>query len=140
MTRLVLDGIALLPPEVEHTLGNLVCDTDAENWFAIKATGNKGEIQYLVGEDYFLPHCRMDADSTIYDKEANIKQSLHDDFSIQEKDIIEIVPLDQDVHFSIKPIHGTILMNAYVFYYSKGDMLKNADYLALIPESKTDND
>ncbi len=80
---------------------------------------NKGEVQYLVGQDYFLPHCRMDADSTIYNQADSIKQSLHDDFSIQEKDIIEVVPLDENIHFSIKPIHGTIQMNAYVFYRVK---------------------
>ena len=36
---------------------------------------NKGEVQYLVGQDYFLPHCRMDADSTIYNQADSINRA-----------------------------------------------------------------
>lgn len=76
----------------------------------------KDEIKYLVGNDYFLPHCTLIPTKPISDQSDTIMQSLHDDFEIQIKDILKIKPLDDNVHFSIKPIHGRIQLNAYVFY------------------------
>lgn len=77
---------------------------------------HKDEIRYLVGEDYFLPHCNMNSETSVYNQKENILQSLYDDFGIQEKNILNIKPIDDQVYFSIKPIHGRIQMNAYVFY------------------------
>lgn len=76
----------------------------------------KDEMRYLVGADYFLPHCTMAFDTTIYEQESNITQSLYDDFGIQGKDIWKIKLVDEQIYFSIKPIHGRIQMNGYAFY------------------------
>ncbi len=76
----------------------------------------KDEIKYLVGNDYFLPHCTLDPALPICGQDDNIIQSLHDDFMIQIKDILKLKPVDDKVHFSIKPIRGRIQLNAYVFY------------------------
>lgn len=74
------------------------------------------EIRYLVGSDYFLPHCKMNKNLTIDDQEANIIQTLKKDFNIKETDIISVKPIDDEVHFSIKPVHDSVKMNAFVFY------------------------
>lgn len=76
----------------------------------------KDEMLYLVGSDYFLPHCSMDKNRTIYDQEESIIQKLKTAFNIKETDIISVKPVDEEVHFSIKPVHGSVKMNAFVFY------------------------
>lgn len=76
----------------------------------------KGQMLYLVGNDYFLPHCNMDKNISIDDQEKIVIQSLQKDFNIKESDVIEVIPVDGDVHYSIKPIHGSVKMNAFVFY------------------------
>lgn len=73
-------------------------------------------IKYLIGKDNFLPHGNMDKNFEIDKQGANILQSLSDEFKISQKDILKIWPVDNKVYFSIKPIHGTIQMNAFVFY------------------------
>lgn len=76
----------------------------------------KGEMRYLVGGDYFLPHCSLIPSATVYEQSENIIQSLHDDFQIQARYVRQIIPIDDQIYFSIKPIHTQIQMNAYVFY------------------------
>ena len=76
----------------------------------------KNKLLYLTGADFFLPHSDMDADKEINEQFDGIKQSLQEEFNILERDILEIVPIDNKVHFSIKPIHNTLQMNAFVFY------------------------
>lgn len=76
----------------------------------------KGQMLYLVGNDYFLPHCNMDKNLAIDAQEKIIIQNLQKDFNIKEADVIEVIPVDGDVYYSIKPIHGSIKMNAFVFY------------------------
>lgn len=76
----------------------------------------KGEMNYLVGPDYFLPHCAMTVDANLDEQENNILQALHDDFGIQEGDVLTTKLLTDQVYFSIKPIHGSVKMNAYAFY------------------------
>lgn len=71
---------------------------------------------YLTDKEYFLPHCAMDQNLTIYDQKENIIQSLNDHFDIKRKHIIDVRPADENVHFSIKPIHERIQMNAFVFF------------------------
>lgn len=77
---------------------------------------DKSEMKYLLGEDFFLPHCTMDKALTIYDQEKNIQQSLFDDFGIRETGIIRISPVDEKIYYSIKPVHGSVHMNAFVFF------------------------
>lgn len=76
---------------------------------------NKNKVYYLTGSDYFLPHSNMDKTKEISEQRENIIQCLQD-FNISEKDILEIKPVDNEVHFSIKPIHDNLQMNAFVFY------------------------
>lgn len=76
----------------------------------------KGEMRYLVGTDYFLPHCSMTIDATLYEQQNNLYQCLHDDFGILEKDIIKLQLLEDKIYYSIKPIHGRVQMNGYAFY------------------------
>jgi len=77
---------------------------------------NNGQQMYLTGNDYFLPHWTMNKELSIEDQNANITYSLHSEFGIKNSDIIRITPIDSEVYFSAKPIHGSIKMNAYVFY------------------------
>lgn len=76
----------------------------------------KEQILYLTGNDYFLPHCHLNENRDIYQQNKNIMQSLQKDFNIREKDIVKIIPIDETIHYSIKPIHETVQMNAFVFY------------------------
>lgn len=76
---------------------------------------NKGEFCYLVGKDFFLPHCNLDFERGINEQEKGIKQCLRE-FEILEKDILTVTPVDDSVHYSIKPIRGNVQMNAFVFY------------------------
>ncbi len=76
----------------------------------------KDTMLYLVGPDYFLPHCSLDKNLAINEQDKNIIQKLQKDFSIKETDIIGIKPIDEMVHHSIKPVHGDLKMNAFVFY------------------------
>ena len=76
----------------------------------------KGEMKYLVGPDYFLPHCAMTIDGTLYEQQNNLYQCLHDDFGILEKDIIDLKLLEDKIYYSIKPIHGRVQMNGYAFF------------------------
>lgn len=75
----------------------------------------KGKLIYLTGSDYFLPHCNLNIKASIAQQDAEIKQCLYE-FDILESEIIRIEPVDNKIHHSIKPIHGTIQMNAFVFY------------------------
>ena len=74
------------------------------------------EVYYLTGKDYFLPHCTMNECGTMFEQNENIIQCLYSDFKIQERDILEIKAVDEQVHYSIKPIHNNLQMNAFVFY------------------------
>lgn len=75
----------------------------------------KNQIIFLTGSDYFLPHCNLKTDAAINQQDDVIKHSLSD-FDIHENDIVSIQPVDNKMYHSIKPIHGTIQMNAFVFY------------------------
>lgn len=79
-------------------------------------TNVKGEMQYLVGDDYFLPHGNLNPEETIKNQEYQLKTSLQDDFKINPEDIIKIVPISDEPSFYIKPIHNKLQMNVYVFY------------------------
>lgn len=74
------------------------------------------EIKYLMGKDNFLPHGNMDSNLEIDKQGQNVLQCLSDEFKISQKDVLKIWATDEKVYFSIKPIHGTIQMNAFVFY------------------------
>lgn len=76
----------------------------------------KEELKYLTGQDYFLPHCNLSPEKPINQQNRNITESLQREFNIKTRDIVKITPVDNIVHYSIKPIHDTIQMNAYVFY------------------------
>lgn len=76
----------------------------------------KNKILYLTGADYFLPHSSLDPTKEISEQNTKLIQCLNNDFSIAEKNISKIKVIDDQVHFSIKPIHGTQQMNAFVFY------------------------
>jgi len=76
----------------------------------------KGQIQYLMGEDFFLPHCNLNKKLTINEQKDNLIQSLQSDFGIKENSIVKVIPIDEIIHYSIKPIHGSVQMNAFVFY------------------------
>lgn len=101
-------------------LADMLVDKAKENikYTAISRVSykEKGEMLYLIGKDYFLPHCPMDKTLTVNDQENNIQQSLHDDFGISENAILRITPVDEKIYYSIKPIHGSIQMNAFAFY------------------------
>lgn len=75
-----------------------------------------GEMKYLVGADYFLPHCSMVREATLHEQENNLLQSLHDAFGILEKDIVKFTLLEDSIQYRIKPIHGDTKMNGYAFY------------------------
>lgn len=90
---------------------------------SIKYTGiiriaykNNGTLLYLTGEDYFLPHCNMDKSLSINEQRDQILQSLQEDFGINERNVLKVVPVDEEIHYSIKPIHGSVQMNAFAFY------------------------
>lgn len=77
---------------------------------------SKGGRKYLVGDDFFLPHGNLNSDKAIEDQSEYIIQSLYDDYYISARDVVKITPISESPHFSIKPIHNRIQMNAYVFY------------------------
>ena len=74
------------------------------------------KTKYLLDNQFFLPHCNMKANETIEKQHNILTTCLFDDFGIKENEIISIKPVDSKVHHSIKPIHGTVQMNAFVFY------------------------
>lgn len=76
---------------------------------------DKDRLIYLTGPDFFLPHGNLRIDNGIDEQEEVIAQCLQE-FEIREKDIIRVRPVDGKMYHSIKPIRGTVQMNAYVFY------------------------
>ena len=93
---------------------------------------HKGQMQYLVGPDFFLPHCNLNKKLAINEQKSNLIQSLQDNFGIKENSIIKVTPIDEKIHYSIKPIRGSIQMNAFVFY---DVFIKEQDKEKLITQS-----
>lgn len=77
---------------------------------------DRGQFLYLVGNDYFLPHCTLNENKSVDHQKDEIIHSLKSKSNVNEQDIIDISPIDDKVHYSIKPVHGSIQMNAFVFY------------------------
>lgn len=77
---------------------------------------DKGQILYLIDNDYFLPHCALDRNISITEQISYIKKALQNDFGIKEKYIRNIEAIDNKIHFRIKPIRGNLQMNGYAFY------------------------
>ena len=75
-----------------------------------------GRINYLVGSDYFLPHCVLNPENEIDEQHDSIIDSLRNNFEIRPNDVVKIIPIDNTVHYSIKPVHDKIQLNAFVFY------------------------
>lgn len=71
---------------------------------------------YLVGNDFFLPHCVLNPENEIDNQIYNIKESLKNHYKIRSNDILRIIPIDNTVHYSIKPVHNKLQLNAFVFY------------------------
>ena len=115
-----IDARNALKGQKELVLENLLLERAKEE---IKFTGiarvtyiHNSETFYLINDKNFLPHCDLDNDSPISEQKDNILQSLHSEFDINENCIIEISPIDNKIHYSIKPLHGSVQMNAFVFY------------------------
>ncbi len=109
-----------LKRQTPKNLNNMLIEKAKED---IKYTGivrivykQKGQLQYLIDENFFLPHCNLDNKHTINQQNENLLQSLQEKFGIKENSIIRVTPVDEKIHYSIKPIHGSIQMNAFVFY------------------------
>ncbi len=77
---------------------------------------DKGQMLYLIDNDYFLPHCTLDRNKSIEEQISYIKNALQNDFGIKEKYIRNIEAIDNKIHFRIKPIRGNLQMNGYAFY------------------------
>lgn len=106
-------------PNKNMTIDTMLIDKAKENlrYTAIIRViyKDKSKTFYLTGGDYFLPHSNLDKNKEIADQNINIIQCLVN-FGISEKDVVSIEPVDGEVHFSIKPVHEKLQMNAFVFY------------------------
>ncbi|MCH5350928.1 MAG: hypothetical protein J1F39_03055 [Clostridiales bacterium] len=75
----------------------------------------KNKTLYLTGDDFFLPHGSLDKYKEISEQDKIVRRCLVD-LGVSDKDILSVIPVDGEVHFSIKPVHGDLSMNAFVFY------------------------
>lgn len=79
-----------------------------------------GQVKLMTEKnDNFLIHCDMDPNKEINEQQESIKNYLATSYDVARNHIIEIVPFSTEPFYSIKPIHGEITQNGFVFFKIK---------------------
>lgn len=76
-----------------------------------------GEVKFMTErKGNYIVHCNMDQNMTVFEQKVGIINYLATSYNIQRNQIMDVVPLDLEPFFSIKPIHGTETQNSFVFF------------------------
>lgn len=76
-----------------------------------------GEVKFMTErKGNYIAHCKMDPELSIHEQKDGIINYLATTYNVQRKQILDILPLDLEPFFSIKPISGTETQNAFVFF------------------------
>lgn len=111
-------------------------DTTKHTAVLLITLSTKGQpLKFLCRKmDSFLVHCRMDPKETILEQADKIKSYLTKAFGFERSDIFQVVPLEQEPFFTVKPVYHEMSSNAFVLYAVKLDqrvqsMVETPDYI-----------
>lgn len=77
-----------------------------------------GEVTFMTEKPgNYLIHCEMTPDKSINEQNKSLINYLVQTYNIHKNTIKEIVPLSSEPFFSIKPIHGEVVQNGFVFFH-----------------------
>ena len=86
----------------------------------VSTQDRSGEVKLMTEKQgNYLVHCDMDPDKEINEQQESIKNYLATSYSVAKNHITDIIPFSTEPFFSIKPIHGEITQNGFVFFQIK---------------------
>lgn len=86
----------------------------------ISIQDKSGEVKLMTERlGNYLIHCNMDSDKEISEQQESIKNYLATSYSVSKNHITDIIPFSTEPFFTIKPIHGEVTQNGFVFFQIK---------------------